>query len=148
MTEKRKETIVTEEMRCDNNPDMRRGNSQNMRRGNNQDMRRDNSQDMRRDNAAEMRNGNMSANMSQAQLMDRINEVSFAVNDMQLYLDTHPTCERGMRFMREKLAERQMLLAEYARRFGPLTIDSADLSDNTWQWMEQPFPWQQEGGCR
>ena len=26
-------------------------------------------------------------------LMNRINEVSFAVNDVLLYLDTHPCCE-------------------------------------------------------
>ena len=29
-------------------------------------------------------------------LMNRINEVSFAVNDVLLYLDTHPCCEEAM----------------------------------------------------
>ena len=31
-------------------------------------------------------------------LMNRINEVSFAVNDVLLYLDTHPCCEEAISF--------------------------------------------------
>ena len=31
-------------------------------------------------------------------LMNRINEVSFAVNDILLYLDTHPSCEKALNF--------------------------------------------------
>ena len=38
---------------------------------------------------------------SKAQLLQRINEVSFAVNDILLYLDTHPCCEKGMALYRE-----------------------------------------------
>ena len=75
---------------------------------------------------------------SKAQLLQRINEVSFAVNDILLYLDTHPCCEKGMALYRE-----------YAQCYGPLTVDDALESDgNTWKWMEQPFPWETEGGCR
>ena len=62
----------------------------------------------------------MKQNRSRCQLLGEINEVSFAVNDLHLYLDTHP-----------------------------LTIDSADLTDcDRWKWMEQPFPWEKEGACR
>ena len=36
-----------------------------------------------------------------------------------------------------------------AEMYGPLTIDSADLTDcDRWKWMEQPFPWEKEGACR
>jgi len=34
-------------------------------------------------------------------LMNRINEVSFAVNDVLLYLDTHPCCEEAISFYQE-----------------------------------------------
>ena len=41
------------------------------------------------------------------------------------------------------------LLKKYAELHGPLTIDTAnDSCLRSWQWMEQPFPWEQEGGCR
>ena len=43
----------------------------------------------------------------------------------------------------------EQLLKEYAEMYGPLTIDSADLTDcDRWKWMEQPFPWEKEGACR
>ena len=40
-------------------------------------------------------------------LMNRINEVSFAVNDVLLYLDTHPCCEEAISFYQECEQERQ-----------------------------------------
>ena len=58
-------------------------------------------------------------------LMNRINEVSFAVNDVLLYLDTHPCCEEAISFYQECEQERQKLLKEYAQCYGPLTVDAA-----------------------
>ena len=82
-------------------------------------------------------------------LMNRINEVSFAVNDVLLYLDTHPCCEEAISFYQECEQERQKLLKEYAQCYGPLTVDDAlESGGDTWKWAEQPFPWEQEGGCR
>lgn len=82
-------------------------------------------------------------------MLQRINEVSFAVNDIHLYLDTHPCCEKALDYFQENMAERQNLMKEYAKAYGPLTIDDAIESDgSTWKWAEQPFPWEKEGGCR
>ena len=37
-------------------------------------------------------------------------------------------------------------LKEYARRFGPLTIDTAnDAASQSWQWIQTKWPW--EGGA-
>lgn len=86
---------------------------------------------------------------SRTQLLQKINEVSFAVNDLLLYLDTHPCCEKGMELYCQYASERQKLMKEYAECYGPLTVDSAvDSNADTWKWMEQPFPWEKEGGCR
>ena len=62
---------------------------------------------------------------SKAQLLQKINEVSFAVNDILIYLDTHPCCEKGMALYREYAAERKKLMKEYAQCYGPLTVDDA-----------------------
>ena len=40
----------------------------------------------------------------------RINEVSFAVNDILLYLDTHPCCQEALAFYQECAAERRKLM--------------------------------------
>ena len=38
------------------------------------------------------------------------------------------------------------MFREYAEKYGPLTIDNAaKSSENSWKWMEQPFPWEREG---
>ena len=58
-------------------------------------------------------------------LLQRINEVSFAVNDILLYLDTHPCCQEALAFYQECAAERRKLMKEYAQCYGPLTVDDA-----------------------
>ena len=91
----------------------------------------------------------MRQNCSKRQMLERIDQVSFAVNDMHLYLDKHPCDEKALVYCRELVQERKKLLKEYAEMFGPLTIDSTDQSEETiWKWMEQPFPWEKEGACR
>ena len=93
----------------------------------------------------------MRSNQSQnrAKLLKEINEVSFAVYDILLYLDTHPCDKEAMEFYQKNVSKRRELMKEYSRAFGPLTVDDAELScGDTWKWMEQPFPWEQEGGCR
>ena len=71
-------------------------------------------------------------------LMNRINEVSFAVNDVLLYLDTHPCCEEAISFYQECEQERQKLLKEYAQCYGPLTVDAAlESGGDTWKWRKK-----------
>ena len=79
-------------------------------------------------------------------LLQNINEVSFAVDDILLYLDTHPHDEKALSFFQEASARRMKLMNEYAEKYGPLTIDdAAKSSEHSWKWMEQPFPWEREG---
>ena len=81
--------------------------------------------------------------------MLEVQKVSFMMDDLRLYLDTHPCCEKALAYYREQAEKRKRLMKEYAECYGPLTIDDALASDgNTWKWMEQPFPWEREGGCR
>lgn len=78
--------------------------------------------------------------------LQQINEVSFAVNDMLLYLDTHPKDQKALRYFSDISDRRNQLMAEYAEKYGPLTIDSAAVSsENAWKWSQQPFPWEKEG---
>lgn len=77
--------------------------------------------------------------------MKEINECSFAVNDMHLYLDTHPCDQAGLDFLMEHKKRRVAALKEYARYFGPLTIDTADDEmSRSFAWAETPWPWEGE----
>lgn len=80
-------------------------------------------------------------------LLARINEASFAVDDVKLYLDTHPCDEDALEFFRENSRIRNEALKEYAENYGPLTVDTAvDSCTKDWNWINTPWPWQ-EGGC-
>lgn len=83
----------------------------------------------------------------QAKKMNEINAISFAINDLTLYLDTHPDCQNGLALFKELTAKRLELLAEYAREYNPLTISSimtGTPETEQYGWGEGPVPW--EGG--
>lgn len=74
-----------------------------------------------------------------------INEVSFAVDDVLLYLDTHPYDQDALQYFKIHNDARNRALEAYEKAFGPLVIAVADDScSRSWEWMNQPWPW--EGG--
>ena len=82
------------------------------------------------------------------ELMSQIAAVSFALNDLTLYLDTHPDCPRGTALFHQLLSQRLKLLATFADRFYPLTqlsIVTGDYDQKRYGWSEGPMPW--EGAC-
>lgn len=85
------------------------------------------------------------AGMSKEALLQQIDQVSFAVYDTMLYLDTHQEDENAMEYYRKMEQKRRESLAEYGRLYGPLTADCISATaDGCWQWAHQPWPW--EGG--
>ena len=82
-------------------------------------------------------------NMNQEQLLAYINQVSFVVSDMLLYLDTHPTDREALAYCEDHIAMRNKALKEYAVLYGPITIDTADdASSECWEWVNTPWPWE------
>lgn len=82
-------------------------------------------------------------NMNQKQLLQWINEVSFAVNDILLYLDTHPDDTEALAFFDYYNNERKKALETYSAEFSPLTLDYVHENCH-WYWVTDPWPW--EGG--
>lgn len=80
-------------------------------------------------------------------LMQKINDSSFAVDDAKLFLDTHPCDEEALEYFQKYSRIRSEAMKMYAEHYGPLTIDDAMYScEDTWKWINEPWPWQ-EGGC-
>jgi spore coat protein JB len=90
-------------------------------------------------------------------LLQQISEVSFTVNDLTLYLDTHPTDTKALEAISLAIKERKQLLQTYADQFEPLTMDCVcpDTNNSTkshtkygeqkhFTWADGPLPW--EGG--
>lgn len=80
---------------------------------------------------------------SQAALMKQISESGFAMDDVLLFLDTHPDNMEALQYYRNAVAMRQNAIAAYERQFGPLFVDS--VTGNSWNWVTENWPW--EGGC-
>ena len=63
-----------------------------------------------------------------------------------------PPKEKLMQMLNEysfAVKKRRELLTLYAQNYGPLTIDTADdCASRSWEWVLQPFPWENKGGCR
>ena len=93
-----------------------------------------------------------------ATLLKEINEVSFAVNDLTLYLDTHPTDTEALQHFHQFIERRKNALQEFEAHYYPLTVDCIRAENERqankdtkyggtshWTWADGPAPW--EGGC-
>ena len=91
------------------------------------------------------------------QLLQQINEISFVVNDLNLYLDTHPLDKDALDAFSQALNQRKQLLDAFAKEYEPLTLNCIcpDTNNKTetktkypgqkhFTWSDGPLPW--EGG--
>jgi spore coat protein JB len=69
--------------------------------------------------------------------------VSFAIDDVKLFLDTHPHDENALNYFRHYRDLLQEMRTQYIERFGPLTAMNSK-AENTWNWVEGPWPWEME----
>lgn len=76
-------------------------------------------------------------------LMKQINEASFAMDDVLLFLDTHPNDSAAMQYYQTVTAMRKKAMDAYQSQFGPLLVE--DVNGSNWNWIHEPWPW--EGGC-
>lgn len=75
------------------------------------------------------------------ELLSEIQCHEFAINELALYLDTHPEDQRALCLHRKYCNELKPMKDMYQRVYGPLTIN---YPCNKWRWIEEPWPW--EGG--
>ena len=59
----------------------------------------------------------MQKSPGEAQLMQWINEAGFAVNDLTLFLNSHPDSQKARSCLLENLKLKKEAMDEYARRF-------------------------------
>lgn len=89
-----------------------------------------------------MNQGSMS---EREQLMNAINTLGFVMVEMAQYLDTHPFDRDAIDYFSHQTRRRNQAMREYAVKFTPLTLDTADSVGREWSWALDPMPW--EGGC-
>ena len=80
-----------------------------------------------------------------AKLKRQIYELDFALHELVLFLDSHPTNRRAMKLMREYREKRMQLIEEYEKNFGKyiVTVKDVPMSER-WQWLDGPWPWEND----
>lgn len=76
-------------------------------------------------------------------MMQRIYETGFAVDDMVLYLDTHPSDPEALKYYHYVASMRKDAISAYENQFGPLTA-SAVRDESKWTWLTENWPWEGE----
>lgn len=64
----------------------------------------------------------MRNNMDRDNLMKVITQASFAMDDVKLFLDTHPNCREALEFYHKAKEMRETAWVEYTQRFTAFVI--------------------------
>lgn len=72
-------------------------------------------------------------------LLMKIKQYKFSINDLSLYLDTHPNDINALKLHNEYVITLKKLEEEYQEKFGPLTIET---QMDTWLWVKDKWPWE------
>lgn len=82
---------------------------------------------------------------SKAELKRKIHELDFALHELVLFLDSHPTNKKALELTREYRKKRGECVALYEERFGPYIVTPSDVPANDcWKWLESPWPWEND----
>lgn len=83
--------------------------------------------------------------MNKAQFKRRIFELDFAIYELVLFLDSHPTNRKAMRLLEEYRKKRQEIVTAYEENYGPFIMTPQDVpTSDCWKWLEGPWPWEND----
>jgi len=82
-------------------------------------------------------------------LLEEIMKVDFALLDLKLFLNTHPSCPNALGHFHNLTKESTQLKKDFENRFGPLS-GTSDTNDTRFDWVDTLWPWQNNhiGGQR
>lgn len=83
--------------------------------------------------------------MKRKDLLKKIGEVSFSMDELRLFLDTHPNCKEALEYMEMLVAKREEYVKHYEKKYGPLCWYGVNVSGKHWCWVDEAWPW--EGEC-
>ena len=76
-------------------------------------------------------------------LKQELTELSFALDELRLFLDTHPEDQEALESYSRLQKQRENAVASYQTCHGPLAFYQKTGYER-WSWTEQPFPWEKE----
>ena len=70
------------------------------------------------------------------EMINQIRSYDFAINELALYLDTHPEDQKALCLHNKYCKQVKELKDKYQKVYGPLTIN---YPCNKWRWLEMPW---------
>jgi spore coat protein JB len=75
-------------------------------------------------------------------LLQQLQETDFVLVELNLYLDTHPNDITALQQFNQLVQKRWQIAQEFESCYGPLMNFGHSYSQQPWQWIETPWPWQ------
>lgn len=83
--------------------------------------------------------------MNRYELLCEISKVSFTMDDLRIFLDTHPDCSEALERFEKMAKKRKELVSIYNDSYGPMNFYNSNDCTEHWRWVNAPWPW--EGEC-
>lgn len=74
-------------------------------------------------------------------LLTAIQMYDFYLLELQLYLDTHPTCQKGLAAYRKYRELKESAVKMYNEKYGPL-LPMQSRAESCFEWAAGPWPWE------
>lgn len=84
------------------------------------------------------------ANTNKEKSYLELSRISFAMHEMNLYLDVHPDDKKILQLFNDYRKMFVKLQNEYEEKYGPLTTCSDALEKSPFAWEEDAFPWEDD----
>lgn len=76
----------------------------------------------------------------QQAMLQNLQQLQFAVNDLALFLDTHPNDPVALYRHKQYSTQLKQLKDIYENQYGPLCLYSVERGDS-WRYIDGPWPW-------
>ena len=86
---------------------------------------------------------NLNSSNERENLLNQLQQYTFALIDLDLYLDVNPNDGNAIKLYNNFLGIKRQIMDKYENMYGPLTLDSDDLNKNSWVWIRSPWPWEE-----
>lgn len=78
-------------------------------------------------------------------LKQKIEALDFAILEMVLFLDTHPSNRQALQMLHEYRHRRRDAISNYEAKYGTYVKTADDVkSKDYWNWIDSPWPWERE----
>ena len=78
----------------------------------------------------------------QERMLYELDSISFAAHELNLYLDMHPEDQSMVTLFNDYRRKQEELTKNYESMYGPLTVNSNEMENKTFSWVNTSWPWE------